>query len=66
MKENITYTEAITRLEQLTKAIEDGTLDIDNLAVNLKEAQELLKVCKEKLGSIEEEVNKILQSDGKE
>ncbi len=66
MKENITYTEAITRLEQLTKAIEDGTLDIDNLAVNLKEAQELLKVCKEKLGGIEEEVNKILQSDGKE
>lgn len=66
MKENITYTEAITRLEQLTKAIEDGTLDIDNLAINLKEAQELLKVCKEKLSGIEEEVNKILQSDGKE
>lgn len=66
MKNEMTYTEAFTRLEKLTQDIEQGTLDIDNLAAALKEAQGLLKLCKEKIGNIEKEVNQILQKDEQE
>lgn len=66
MKNEMTYTEAFARLEKLTQDIEQGTLDIDNLAAALKEAQELLKLCKEKIGNIEKEVNQILQKDEQE
>lgn len=66
MKNEMTYTEAFARLEKITQDIEQGTLDIDNLAAALKEAQELLKLCKEKIGNIEKEVNQILQKDEQE
>lgn len=66
MKNEMTYTEAFARLEKITQDIELGTLDIDNLAAALKEAQGLLKLCKEKIGNIEKEVNQILQKDEQE
>lgn len=66
MKNEMTYTEAFARLEKITQDIEQGTLDIDNLATALKEAQGLLKLCKEKIGNIEKEVNQILQKDEQE
>ena len=66
MKNEMTYTEAFARLEKITQDIEQGTLGIDNLAAALKEAQELLKLCKEKIGNIEKEVNQILQKDEQE
>lgn len=66
MKKEMTYTEAFTRLEHITQAIEQGDLDIDHLADALKEAQQLLKLCKEKIGDIEKEVNQILQHDEQE
>lgn len=66
MKNEMTYTEAFARLEKITQDIEQGTLGIDNLAAALKEAQELLKLCKEKIGNIEKEVNQILQKNEQE
>lgn len=65
MKE-LTYTQAIQRLEQITRSIEEGTLDIDQLASQLKEAQTLLGQCKKTLQKVESDVNKILQNDEQE
>lgn len=65
MKE-ITYTEAMKRLEEITSAIEQGTLDIDALSDKLKEAQALLKQCKAKLQQVEKEVTQILNDDEQE
>ncbi len=48
MKEQ-TYEEAMARLEKITAQIESGELDIDHLCDKLKEAQELIKFCKDKL-----------------
>lgn len=59
----MTYSEAIEKLEQITSSIESGTLNIDSLSEKLKEAHSLLKLCKEKLSTIEKDVNKILQSN---
>ena len=58
----MTYEQAVKRLEELTQAIERGTLNIDDLAKNLEEAKELLKFCKTKLQKVEEDVNKTLTS----
>lgn len=66
MKKDMTYSEAVKRLEQLTASIEQGQLDIDKLSEALKEARLLLDFCKEKLGAAEQDVNKILQTDGQE
>ena len=58
-----TYDEAMKRLETIVKKIEDGEMDIDSLAENLKEAKELVAFCKGKLLKVEEEVNKILKDE---
>lgn len=63
---DLTYTQAIQRLEQITRSIEEGTLDIDQLASQLKEAQTLLDQCKKTLQKVESDVNKILQNDEQE
>ena len=59
-KEKITYEEAIQRIEEITKKIESGEMDIDSLATSLKEAKELVQYCKEKLTKVEADVKKIL------
>lgn len=60
MEEKKTYKEAIRRLEEIVGKIEDGEMDIDSLADNLKEAKELIDFCKSKLLKVEEEVNNII------
>lgn len=55
------YAEAMKRLEEIVIKIENGEMDIDNLAENLKEAKELVGFCKAKLLAVEEEVNKIME-----
>jgi len=59
-KEKISYEEAIQRIEEITKKIESGEMDIDSLATSLKEAKELVQFCKEKLTKVEADVKKIL------
>lgn len=56
----MTYEQAISRIEEITKKVESGEMDIDSLATNLKEAKELVQFCKEKLTKVEADVKKIL------
>ena len=60
MEETITYEKAMKRLEQIVTKIESGEMDIDSLVANLKEAQNLVEFCKEKLTNVEAEVKKCL------
>lgn len=60
MDKEITYEKAVKRLEQIVATIENGEMDIDALAKNLKEAKELVDYCKAKLINVEEEVKKCL------
>ena len=57
----ITYTEAIKELEQLVEGIENEDTNVDQLSEKVKRASELIKICKNKLQSTEEEVNNILK-----
>lgn len=58
--ESLTYEVAMKRLETLTREMETGDVPIDQLATKLKEAQQLLSFCKDKLTRAETEVQKLL------
>jgi exodeoxyribonuclease VII small subunit len=61
MSKNISYTEAFEELKSLINEIEDGEISVDELSTKVKRASILLKICKDKLSSTEEDVNQILK-----
>ena len=61
--EKITYAEAMSRLEEIMGKIQSGKIDIDELAGLLKEAQELVKFCREKLYKVDEEIKALTEEE---
>ncbi len=61
MSEEIKYTDAFDELQEIVNDIEDGEISVDELSVKVKRASELIKICKKKLTSTEEDVNQILK-----
>lgn len=61
-----TYTEAMKCLEAIVARIESNELDIDALGEQLKEAQKLIKYCREKLYKADAEIKKILAENSEE
>jgi exodeoxyribonuclease VII small subunit len=61
MSEKITYTEAFDELQALVSEIETGEISVDQLSEKVKRAAFLIKTCKQKLSSTEEDVDKILK-----
>lgn len=64
MKEEIKYEDAVRQLEDIVRKMENNELDIDQLSEQLKTAQRLIKLCKDRLTKTNEEIKKILE-DGK-
>lgn len=62
-KETYTYSEAMKRLEVIVSKIEGNELDIDELGNYLKEAQKLIKFCKDKLYKTDQEIQRMLEED---
>ncbi len=62
MKKTPNYEEAVSQLEEIVRKMESGELDIDMMSTELKNAQQLIKLCKDKLTKTEEEIKKILES----
>ena len=50
-------------LQTIVRKMENDELDIDQMAEELKRAQELIKLCKDKLTKTDEEIKKILAQD---
>ncbi len=61
MSEKINYTEAFEELKIIVSEIEEGEISVDELSEKVKRAAELIKVCKQKLSTTEEDVNQILK-----
>ncbi len=55
------YEEAIKELETVVSQIEKNELDIDQLTERLKEAQKLIKFCKDKLYKTDEKIKTMLE-----
>ena len=59
--ENMTYTQAVERLEVIMSSIQNGGMDVDRLAVALEEAAALVRFCRAKLFKVDEEVKQLLE-----
>jgi exodeoxyribonuclease VII small subunit len=57
------YEEALHQLETIVSKMEQGQYDIDELAEQLKNAQKLIKLCRDKLTKADSEIKKILQKE---
>lgn len=53
MKSKLTYKEAYTNLEELVEQLEDGNIPLDKLAEKVKQANEWIAVCEDKLRKIQ-------------
>lgn len=54
------YEEALQQLEAIVRKMEAGEYDIDELSEQLKQAQKLIKLCKDKLTKTDAEIRKLL------
>jgi exodeoxyribonuclease VII small subunit len=61
VSQNVNYTEAFEELQRIVSEIEQGEISVDELSEKVKRAAYLIKVCKSKLSTTEEDVNKILK-----
>ena len=57
------YEEAMNELEDIVRKLEADELDIDEISVKLKRAQQLIKLCTDNLTKAESEIKKVLADD---
>ena len=63
---DIKYSKAIEKLEEIMEKIESDSIDVDELSERVKEAVELIKVCKGKIDKAELEVKQVVEGFEKE
>ncbi|KOO69855.1 exodeoxyribonuclease VII small subunit [Xylanibacter rarus] len=63
MPKEMKYEEAVRQLEDIVAKMESNELDVDSLSQQLKTAQKLIKLCKDKLSLADSDIKKILQDD---
>jgi exodeoxyribonuclease VII small subunit len=59
---NVKYSEAVRRLEDILESIDRSDVGIDELADLVKEAADLIKICRSVLKSTEESVQESLKA----
>ena len=60
MEKETKYEAAYAELQGIVRRMEGEELDIDQMAEAVKRAQELIKLCKDKLTKTDAEIKKIL------
>ena len=55
------YETAVERLEEIVKKMENDELDVDQMAQQLKEAQQLIRLCKNKLTKVDAEIREVMK-----
>lgn len=56
-----TYESALEELQQITLNLQEGKIGIDELAVQLQRAAELIRFCREKLRSVEKDIEGLFE-----
>lgn len=62
----LTYAQSVSELESILRMMQSDNCDIDHLAAYTRRATELLKACRTRLTTTEEELRDILASLGNE
>lgn len=60
MAKETKYEMALSQLEEIVERLENNQLGIDEMTAQLKKAQQLIKLCKDRLTKTDEEIQKIL------
>ena len=55
-----TYSQAMNRLETIVRQVDGNELEIDELVEKIKEANEIIAFCSEKLKKADTEIEKLL------
>ena len=55
-KDTLKYEEAMKQLEEIVARMENGDVGIESLNESLKKAQELVKLCRDRLMKIEKQI----------
>ena len=62
MKNQINFETALTQIEEIIERFEEETINLDNSIELYKQGAELIKLCQDKLNSVEQQI-KILNQD---
>ena len=62
-KKKLSYAEAVAEIEAILQKIEEGKLDVDELAEKVSRVTDLLKLCRDRLYQTEEQIGRILEKD---
>ena len=63
---DIKYSKAIERLDEIISKIENDDIDVDELSLKVREAVNLVKLCKAKIEKAEMEVKQVVDEFAKE
>jgi exodeoxyribonuclease VII small subunit len=63
MNEAMTFEEAVTRLEQIVRAMEDGKLSLDDSLAAFEEGIALVRFCNGRLDTAEQRVRILLTGE---
>lgn len=64
MSNEMTFEQAMSRLEQIVKALEGGNVPLEDLLSLFDEGTKLVKLCTERLDKAEEKVRLLQMKDG--
>lgn len=64
MSDEITFEQALARLEQIVKALEGGNVPLEDLIKLFDEGTGLVRLCTERLDKAEEKVRLLQMKDG--
>jgi len=59
----VKYEQAFAELQTIVRRMENDELDIDQMSEQLRHAQQLIRLCKDKLTRTDEEIKKILSEN---
>lgn len=62
-KTSLTYESAVRELQDIVARLQEETIGMDDLSVKIRRAAELVKFCREKLRTTQEEVENLLGSE---
>jgi exodeoxyribonuclease VII small subunit len=64
MNKETRYDAAFKELQEIVNALEEGGISVDDLSEKIKRAVELIRICRKKLNTTEQDVSKILKELG--
>ena len=65
MKSELTYNQAFSQLKKLVELLEDGDIQLDQLTLKVRQANDLIALCEAKLRKVEQEVQEIAKTTAK-